>query len=47
VGGISFIAPQAVQDVERQVLHQVLAKLFPDGVQPSATFAHTSPAASK
>jgi thymidylate kinase len=47
VGGVTVIVPQAVEDVERQVLYQVLAKLFPDGVQPSATFAHTAPAASK
>jgi thymidylate kinase len=30
VGGMTIIAPQLVQDVERQVLQQVLKKLYPD-----------------
>lgn len=47
VGGMTIIVPQAVEDVERQVLHQVLTKLSPNGPQTLPTFAHTIPAASK
>jgi len=47
VGGMTVIGPQAVQDVERQVMHRVLTKLSPDGLQPSATFVPISPAASE
>jgi thymidylate kinase len=46
VGGMTVIVPQAVEDVERQVMHQVLTKL-PDGSQRFSTFAPTAPAASK
>jgi thymidylate kinase len=47
VSGMTVIAPQPVQDVERQVLQQVLRKLSPDGLPRSANFSHTAPSPSK
>jgi thymidylate kinase len=47
VGGMTVIAPQPVEEVERQVLRQALTKLSPDGLQRFPSFAHTAPSASK
>jgi thymidylate kinase len=47
IGGMIVIAPQAVHDVERQVLQPVLNALSPHGLPSSPTFAHTAPTPSK
>ena len=47
VGGMTIIAPQPVQDVARQVLQQVQAKLSPQGQHQAPAFAHAAPTTSK
>jgi thymidylate kinase len=47
VDGMTVIAPQPVQDVERQVSQQVLKALSPHDLQLSPTFAHPAPTPSK
>ena len=47
VGGMTIIAPQPVQDVERQVLQVALTKLSPDRMQCFPTSSHTAKRASK
>ncbi len=45
VGGMTIIAPQSVEEVERQVLRQVLTKLSPDGLHRFPGFARAAPSA--
>jgi thymidylate kinase len=47
VGGMTIIPPQPVQDVERQVLQVVLAKLSPDCTQSFPTSTRTARSASE
>jgi thymidylate kinase len=47
VSGMTIVAPQPVQDVERQVSQLVLNALSPDALQSCPTFVHTVPTASK
>jgi thymidylate kinase len=47
VGGMTIIAPQPAQEVERQVVQQVWTKLSPEGLQWAQTFAHTAQSPSK
>jgi len=46
VGGMTIIAPQPVQDVERQVLQVALTKLSPDRTRGFPTSSHTAKSAS-
>jgi thymidylate kinase len=46
-GGMTIIAPQPVQDVERQVLQQVLKSLSPDGLRHFPSLADTVPSHSR
>jgi thymidylate kinase len=46
-GGMTVIAPQPVQDVERQVLQQVLRKISPDGLRHVPSLADTVPSPSR
>jgi thymidylate kinase len=47
IGGMTVIAPQAVDHVERQVLQPVLNALSPHSLPSSSTFAHTAPTSLK
>ena len=47
VGGMTIIAPQPVEEVERQVLRQVLTKLSAAGLPQFPGFAHKAPRASE
>ena len=47
VRGMTVVAPQPVQDVERQVSQLVLNALSPDALQSYPTFVYTVPTASK
>jgi thymidylate kinase len=47
VGGVTVIAPQPVQEVERHVLQQLLDKLCPDGLHSLPAFTHNVPSVSK
>lgn len=46
-GGITIMAPQPIEDVERQIWQQVLKELSLPGVPRSPAFAHSSPRAAK
>jgi thymidylate kinase len=47
VGGMTIIAPQPVEEVERQVLRQVLTNLSAAGLPRFPSFAHKAPRASE
>ena len=47
VRGMTVVAPQPVQDVERQVSQLVLNALSPDALRSHPTFVYTVPTASK
>jgi thymidylate kinase len=46
-GGITIIAPQPIEDVERQIWQQVLKEISLPGAPQSPAFAHPSPSASR
>jgi thymidylate kinase len=46
VDGMTIIAPQPVEEVERQVLQRLMRNLSAAGLQQFPTFAHTPPGAS-